>query len=207
MNAPEPAPEPEDGRGLGRGLVLGSSIAPMAQRVAVIGIGNVLTGDDAIGPHVVRVVEARYALPADVQVIDAGTPGYDLTAFLVGLDAAVLVDAVKAKAAPGELRVYEKTELLSRKPVLAVSPHEPGVREALLNADFMGVAPPVVRLVGVQPASTETGIGLSPEVRAAIPAAVERVAAELRALGVAVAERVPPREPDLWWEKRPLAGA
>jgi hydrogenase maturation protease len=86
-----------------------------------------------------------------------------------------------------------------------VSPHEPGVREALLHADFMGVAPPVVRLVGVQPASTETGIGLSAEVRAAIPAAVERVAAELRAIGVAVAERVPPREPDLWWEKRPGA--
>ncbi len=169
-------------------------------RGTVIGIGNVLTGDDAIGPHVVRLVEARYALPDGVQVIDAGTPGYDLTAFLVGADAAILVDAVKAKAAPGELRVYEKAELLSRKPILAVSPHEPGVREALLNADFMGVTPPVVRLVGVVPARTDTGIGLSPEVRAAIPAAVERVAAELRALGVAVEERVPAREPDLWWE-------
>ncbi|HEX9052627.1 MAG TPA: hydrogenase maturation protease [Anaeromyxobacter sp.] len=173
----------------------------MAPRVALIGIGNVLTGDDAVGPHVVRVVEARYALPADVQVIDAGTPGYDLTAFLVGLEAALLVDAVKARAAPGEVRVYEKAELLSRKPILAVSPHEPGVREALLHADFMGVAPPVVRLVGVVPARTGTGIGLSAEVRAAIPAAVERVAAELRALGVPVAERAPPRAPDLWWER------
>ncbi len=151
----------------------------------------------------VRVVEARYALPEDVQVIDAGTPGYDLTAFLVGLDAAILVDAVRAKGAPGELRVYDKAELLSRKPILALSPHEPGVREALLNADFMGVSPPVVRLVGVVPARTETGIGLSPAVAAAISPAVERVAAELRALGVAVAERVPPREPDLWWERRP----
>lgn len=172
-------------------------------KVAVIGIGNVLTGDDAVGPHVVRVLEARYALPESVQVIDAGTPGYDLTAFLVGMDAAVLVDAVKAKGAAGELRVYEKAELLSRKPILAVSPHEPGVREALLNADFMGVTPPVVRLVGVIPARTDTGIGLSGEVRAALPGAVERVAAELRALGVAVEERVPPLEPDLWWEKRP----
>ncbi len=174
-------------------------------RIAIIGIGNVLTGDDAVGPHVVRVLEARYALPDDVQVIDAGTPGYDLTAFLVGLEAAVLVDAVRAKGAPGELRVYDKAELLSKKPVLAVSPHEPGVREALLNADFMGVTPALVRLVGVIPARTETGIGLSPEVRAAIPAAVERVAAELRALGVPVDERRPPREPDLWWERKPGA--
>lgn len=174
-------------------------------RVAVIGIGNVLTGDDAVGPHVVRVVEARYELPQTVQVIDAGTPGYDLTAFLVGLDAALIVDAVKAKGAPGELRVYDKAELVSRGPVLALSPHEPGVREALLNADFMGVTPPVVRLVGVIPAGAGTGIGLSPAVRAAIPAAVARVADELVALGVPVKERVPPREPDLWWERKPGA--
>jgi hydrogenase maturation protease len=171
-------------------------------RIAVIGIGNVLAGDDAVGPHVVRVLEARYDLPEGVQVIDAGTPGYDLTAFLVGLDAVVLVDAVKARGAAGELRVYDKAALLEKKPVLAMSPHEPGVREALLNADFMGVTPAVVRLVGVLPAATDTGIGLSPEVRAAVPAAVEAVARELAALGVALRAHVPPREPDLWWERR-----
>ena len=174
-------------------------------RVAIIGIGNVLTGDDAIGPHVVRVVEARYALPDDVQVIDAGTPGYDLTAFMAGLDAVLLVDAVKAKGAAGELRVYDRAELVAKRPVLAVSPHEPGVREAIMNADFMGVTPKVVRLVGVIPAATATGIGLSAAVRAAVPAAVARVAEELAALGVPVAERSPPREPDLWWERKPGA--
>ena len=173
----------------------------MSPRIAVIGIGNVLTGDDAVGPHVVRVFEARYAVPADVQVMDAGTPGYDLTAFVAGLEGLVLVDAVKARAAPGALRVYGKEELLGKSPVLAVSPHEPGVREALLNAEFMGVAPAVVRLVGVVPANVETGIALSAEVRAAIPEAVAQVARELEALGVAVTERVPPAEADLWWEK------
>ena len=44
-------------------------------KIAVIGIGNVLAGDDAVGPHVVRVLEAHYELPDGVQVIDAGTPG------------------------------------------------------------------------------------------------------------------------------------
>jgi hydrogenase maturation protease len=103
-------------------------------RVAVIGIGNVLAGDDAVGPHVVRQVEARYALPAGVEVLDAGTPGYDLTAFLAGLDAAILVDAVRAQGAPGELRTYDRAALLERGPVLALSPHEPGVRAALPGA-------------------------------------------------------------------------
>lgn len=172
-------------------------------RIAVIGIGNVLAGDDAVGPHVVRVLEARYELPDGVQVIDAGTPGYDLTAFLVGQDAVVLVDAVKARGAAGEVRAYDKAALLEKKPILAMSPHEPGVREALLHADFMGVMPPVVRLVGVVPGETGTGIGLSAAVRAAVPAAVEAVARELAALSVSLRERTPPVEPDLWWERRP----
>lgn len=172
-------------------------------RVVVIGIGNVLTGDDAVGPHVVRVLEAAHALPEGVEAIDAGTPGYDLTGFLAGVEAAVLVDSVKAKGAPGELRVYGKADLLARGPVLALSPHEPGVREALMNAELAGLSPPVVRLVGVIPAATETGIGLSPAVRAAVPAAVAQVVRELEALGLRAPPRVPPRDPDLWWEKRP----
>lgn len=174
-------------------------------RVAVIGIGNVLAGDDAVGPHVVRVLEARFELPDGVQVIDAGTPGYDLTAFLADQDAAILVDAVRTGGPAGELRTFAKAELLEKRPILAVSPHEPGVREALLNAEFMGVTPPVVRLVGVVPSATATGIALSPPVRAAVPGAVDAVVRELAALGVALAPRREPREPDLWWEKRPEA--
>ena len=76
-------------------------------------------------------------------------------------------------------------------------------REALLNADFMGVTPGVVRLVGVIPSATETGIGLSPEVRAAVPGAVDAVVRELATVGVALEPRRERREPDLWWEKRP----
>ena len=136
-------------------------------------------------------------------MLDAGTPGYDLTSFLADAEAVVLIDSVKAKGAPGEVLVYGKEALLKKAPVLAMSPHEPGVREALLNAEFMGVAPKIVRLVGVIPGSVATGIGLTPEVREAVPAAVAQVVKELAALGLRVAPRAPPTAPDLWWEKQP----
>jgi hydrogenase maturation protease len=170
-------------------------------RFAVIGIGNVLTGDDAIGPFVVKVLEARYTLPEDVLVMDAGTPGYDLTAFIAGLEAVVLVDAIKARGPAGEIRVYDKAQLLSKAPVLAMSPHEPGVREALLNAEFHGVAPPVVKLVGVIPFDLRLRTALSPVVEASVPAAVDAVVSELAALGVRAEPRAEPLAPDLWWQK------
>jgi hydrogenase maturation protease len=170
-------------------------------RISVIGIGNVLEGDDAIGPTVVRLFEAAYRLPEDVTLVDGGTPGLDMTAYMAGLEALVVVDAVTAKGKPGDVVVLDKPRILNRGPVIALSPHDPGLRESILHAEFQGVAPKVITLVGVVPASIEFGCKLSPEARAALPAAVAAVKTALEAAGVAVEPRVPPLAPDLWWEK------
>ncbi len=194
----EPVNEPEPGEGPRQD----SAVAVLAgiPRFAVIGIGNVLAGDDAIGPTVVRTFEAQWEVPEGVDVIDAGTPGLDLTAYIVGLRAVVLVDAIRACGSPGELRVLDGQALRGGPPVLALSPHDPGLREAILHAELAGGAAPVIRLVGTAVERMETGIGLSARVRAAVPSLVRGIVEELRWLGVAVTERVPPRAPDLWWE-------
>jgi hydrogenase maturation protease len=172
-------------------------------RVGVLGIGNVLMGDDALGPHVVKLLESRYEVPAGVDLVELGTPGPDLPLHLDGLDAAVVVDTVRASGEPGEIRLLDKAQLVARAPVLPASPHEPGLREALLALEFQGRGPGEVRLVGVVPASVELGVGLSPAVRASVPAALARVVRELELLGIALCERREPRPPDLWWERPP----
>lgn len=174
----------------------------MAPRIVVLGIGNVLMGDDAVGPHVVKLLEAGWEFPPEVAVVEAGTPGLDLTVFLHGVEAALVVDAVHARgAAPGEVRRYDREALLAGSPVLAMSPHEPGLREALLTLDFTGGGPRQVRLLGVVPAVVDAGAGLSATVRAAVPSLLEAVLAELASLGAAPRRREPPSEPDLWWER------
>jgi hydrogenase maturation protease len=175
------------------------------KRVGVLGIGNVLMGDDALGPFVIKLLEAAWEPLDGLQLIDAGTPGLDLTAYLAELDAVVVVDVVKANGAPGEIRVFDKAELVTRPPILALSPHEPGLREAILNADFLEVSPKSIRLVGVVPDSVDYRLGLSEPVRAALPAVLERVHAELAVVGVTPARRAAPLAPDIWWERK--AGA
>jgi hydrogenase maturation protease len=171
-------------------------------RVGILGIGNVLMGDDALGAHVVKLLEARYLFPDEVSLVEAGTPGADLAHLLDGYEAVVVIDTVKLRAPPGEVRVLDKAQLLAKDPVLPMSPHEPGLREALHAMEFRGIAPPEVRLVGVVPEDSHSlSIGLSPPVRAAIPAAVAETLRQLGALGVTPSERVPPAEPDLWWER------
>jgi hydrogenase maturation protease len=170
-------------------------------RIGVLGIGNVLMGDDALGPYVVKLLEARYELPAGVEVRELGTPGADLSLHLDGLDAAVVVDTVKVRGEPGELRLLDKAQLLARDPVLPTSPHEPGLREALFTLEFHGGGPGEVRLVGVIPASVQMEVGLSAPVRAAVPAALDEVLRQLAALGTVAAPRSAPLPPDLWWER------
>jgi hydrogenase maturation protease len=171
-------------------------------RISVIGIGNVLEGDDAIGPTVVRVFEARYAVPEDVSLVDGGTPGLDLTAYMMGLDGLVVIDAIKTRVGvAGEVKVLDKKGILNRGPMVALSPHEPGLRESILHAEFQGVSPPAIHLVGVVAGSIEFGCRLTPEVRGAIDGAVEAVRASLAGMGVEAVKRAPPLEPDLWWEK------
>jgi hydrogenase maturation protease len=174
----------------------------MAPRIVVLGIGNVLMGDDAVGPHLVKLLEAEWEFPPEVSVVEAGTPGLDLTVFLHDVAAAVVVDAVHARgAAPGEIRRYDREALLAKSPVMAMSPHEPGLREALLTLDFTGGGPRQVRLIGIVPGAVETGAGLSEAVRGALPALLEAVLSELAAMGAAPRQRVRPSEPDLWWER------
>jgi hydrogenase maturation protease len=172
-------------------------------RIGVLGIGNVLMGDDALGPYVVKLLEARYELPPEVEVVELGTPGADLSLHLDGLDAAVVVDTVKVAGEPGEVRLLDRAQLLAKRPVLQASPHEPGLREALHTLEFRGGGPREVRLVGVIPAQVEMEVGLSPPVRAAVEPALEALTEQLASLGVALRPRHDARLPDLWWERTP----
>jgi hydrogenase maturation protease len=169
--------------------------------VGIVGLGGVLMGDDAFGPYVVAALEAAYEFPESVSVRDLGTPSLDMTAYLEGLDALVVVDTIHAAGEPGELRTYRRAEILRHPVGPRTSPHEPGLKESLLIAEFAGRGPREVLLVGVIPEATETGVGLSPAVRAAVPAAAQLVIAELRRLGREPTPRADAREPRVWWEE------
>jgi len=169
-------------------------------RVAVIGLGNVLMGDDAFGPWVVETLLAEYDFPADVSVLDLGTPGLDLLPYVADLEALVLVDTVRSEAPPGTLRLYRRDEILRHPPQARLSPHDPGVKEALLSAEFAGRGPSEVLLIGAVPADASMAVRLSSPLRAAVPLAVAAALEELQRLGAPGARRAEPKAPDIWWE-------
>ena len=174
--------------------------------IRVLGLGNVLMGDDGFGPYVVEALTAAYDVPSEVSVIDVGTPGLDLTPFLIGADAVVVIDCVRSDGDAGSLRRYGREAILAHAPPQRLGPHDPGFKQTLLALDFAGSAPADVTLVGVIPHTTAPCARLSSAVRAAVPAAIVAVVRELARLGARAKPKPHPLRPAPWWENSTTRG-
>ncbi len=174
-----------------------------APLVRVLGLGNVLMGDDALGPWVIHRLESTYVFPPEVEVIDVGTPGLDLVPYVAGPCGIILVDTVHSKGAePGTIRIYDRDALVRSAPQPRLSPHDPGVTEAILAVEMAGEGPAFVTLIGVVPEAVATGVGMTPKVQEAVTRAADEIVVELLARGFDVRRRAPDAVavPLPWWE-------
>lgn len=174
-------------------------------RIGVVGLGSVIQGDDGAGPAAVALLEATWELPKAVHVVDLGTPGPYLADHLINYDMVVLLDTVRAKEKPGTVVRYGRNQLLATcVSGPRVSPHDPGVGEALRQLAFQGVDPDVA-LIGVVPETDSAGTELSLTVEQALPAMVSAVIEELEKSGCECRRRENPREPRWWWSRVAMA--
>jgi len=150
--------------------------------VLVLGLGNILCGDDGAGVVAVHQLSRRWRVPEGVRIVDGGTLGLDLLALVAASDRVILVDAVRADASAGTLvrltgdevapAVYER-----------LSPHQIGVADLIAGAALCERYPSEVVIIGVVPAMTDLQLGCTPAVEASVPGLVGNVLAELRRLG------------------------
>jgi len=161
-------------------------VSLVAKRVVVLGIGNTLLTDEALGVEAVEQLARAYRVPDDVLLLDGGTSAMDLLEPIAGCDLLIVADAVLSGQAPGsivrlagaEVPVFFRTKL---------SPHQVGLSDLLASLEFSGELPARTVVLGLEPASMGLGLEMTPVVRAQVPALVELIAAELRAAGVPLA--------------------
>jgi Ni,Fe-hydrogenase maturation factor len=84
-------------------------------------------------------------------------------------------------------------------PAVRMDPHSPALVDTLLSADFFGVAPADLLLVGITYGSFDAGCNLSPPVKASLDQALAEVLRELDRLGVEYRCRKHPAELGIWW--------
>jgi hydrogenase maturation protease len=155
----------------------------------VLGVGNILLSDEGVGVRAVERFLELYEVPEGVAVIDGGTSGMDLLDALSGVDLLVVADAVQAGRPPGTVLTIAGADV----PVFfrnKLSPHQVSLSDVLANLEFIDAAPKETVIVGVQPTSLATHLGLTEAVKGRLPQVVQRMAEALQARGVVLKHRV-----------------
>ena len=171
------------------------------------GIGNVLLGDDGVGPYVIALLESHFSFGEGIEIADLGTPALDLTHRIAGRNTLILVESVASEDAPGSVVLYRKEDIVRTMPAQRLDPHSPALSECLLAAEMLGASPENVLLVGIVGQCYEPGCALSEAVRRSVNVAIGAVIQELDRLGFEVERRADPTEPGIWWGEPELLEA
>jgi hydrogenase maturation protease len=174
--------------------------AAVKRRVLVAGLGNVLLSDLGIGPYCARCLIARYEFPPSVQVMDLGTPGLDLALYFSRTNTAILIDALQGPA-PGTIETYSNEDVTESTRALRIGTRSPAFAASVLTARLAWGRPHEVKLIGMVGESFRYGAGLTPGVRARIPALLGRVLNELTKLDVNWRPRPGTEHIGLWSEE------
>ncbi len=152
-------------------------------RVLVLGVGNLLMGDEGVGIHILRQLEHK-AVMAGVRLLDGGTGGVNLLTELDGADDVVLIDATRDGRPAGTIK-FLQPECVGALP-RGLSAHDFGLKDLFAAAALLGRLPRIhlytVAVEQVRPMCTE----LSPEVAAVVSEVVHTVralAARLAGIG------------------------
>ncbi len=149
--------------------------AETAVRATVLGIGNILLGDDGVG---IAVVEAlRDELSAQgVKIVDGGTLSYTLLPLIEDTNVMITVDAGRLGSVPGSVSTFKGAamdEYLGRASSGTV--HEVSLRDLMDMARLRDSLPEHRALVAIQPDSVDWGSTLTPRVAEAVPVAADAV--------------------------------
>jgi len=146
----------------------------------VIGCGNQLISDDAIGLNVVREL-SKYQLPAGVKIIEAGTPGLSLLDMITGAEKVIIIDAMLSGAEPGTIHRFTDEDLPPAE-LFPLSAHNWNIASALELGKRVEMDdwPKEIVILGVEIERLDRfRIALSPRVEEAIPVVVEAILKEL----------------------------
>jgi hydrogenase maturation protease len=144
----------------------------VSDRVLVLGVGNILMGDEGVGVAVVERLSDR-ELPAGMTCLDGGTGSLQLLDPMLEADHVVLIDACSDGMPVGTLQRLRPK--FSKDYPRRITAHDIGLKD-LLDAFYLLGAEPDVTLFTVSiEFPQEIGLGLSEELRAALPEIVDRI--------------------------------
>ena len=149
------------------------------KKLLILGIGNLLMGDEAIGIHVARYLEQNFSWE-NVDVVDGGTGGFHLLDYFKRYPTVILIDATIDEQPAGTIRLIKPKFSSDYPPTLTA--HDIGLKD-LIDALYLLNAQPDIWLYTISITNLDkVTMELSPEIEAVVPIAAGTIAEKLSAL-------------------------
>ncbi len=152
------------------------------KKIAVVGVGNILMGDEGAGIRVINELEKR-GYSQKVDLIDAGTAFFDIVPELKQYDKVIIVDVTRGGQKPGTIYRFELNDVESQNEI-SLSVHDIGVLQSFRLESIMSDIPDEIVFFGIEPYQIKISMELSPVIKGTINRLVDRVAQELKKDGI-----------------------
>ena len=146
-------------------------------RTLVLALGNPIRSDDGAGIVALRCLEEDPRVPGAVDLLEGGTKGLELVAYISGMSRLLVLDAVDVGAVAGTIVRLRGTELCALPGNGNV--HDLALADILNALRLLGQEPQETVLLGLQPGTTELGTSLSKSVESSLPRLVDAAIAQL----------------------------
>lgn len=150
-------------------------VVESAGPILVLGLGNDLLSDEAVGIRVVRYLAEGGLVPQGVELLDGGTLSFTLAGPIAAASGLIVVDATRFGGPPGWVEVLEGAAMDRKLAGACSSVHEVGLADLFDIARLTDSLPANRCLVGIEPALIDWGSTLTPAVADAVPEAGTRV--------------------------------
>lgn len=159
------------------------------KKIGIVGIGNLICGDEGFGIHTINYFEENYIFPDNVILKDAGTAGIYMSPFLEECDPVIVIDVVDIDAEPGSMHYYDVKDIKLGNIQTKMSPHQLGLLEILEICKLRDAAPEDVEFYCVVPKDLDTSLDLSDVVAPRVKEVADLILKRLKELGVEVEKR------------------
>ena len=155
-------------------------------KILLLGIGNLLFGDEGVGVHFVNYMNEKYSFQGEHQLdfIDGGTLAQRLIPIMVEYDRVIIIDTINAPGVEAGEVYFFNFNAVPDAVNWQGSAHEVEMLQTLTMMDLAGDRPDTM-IMGVVPTIIEiTDFSLSESVSKAIPLMEETLLKHLKGLGL-----------------------
>ncbi len=141
-------------------------------KILILGIGNVLMGDEGVGVHAIKELE-KESFPPNVSLLDGGTGGFHLLEYLQEYPKIIMIDATMDGKPAGTISLIEP-KFATDFPK-SLSAHDIGLRDLIESTAVLGELPKMYLITITIESIQSMQMELSTEIEKQIPAVVEKV--------------------------------